>query len=67
MPTDICRDDVRRLIGDGALLVEVLPAEEYDAEHLPGAINVPLKELDAARVRPLDRGRPIVVYCNDYQ
>ena len=65
MPTDICREDVRRLIGDGALLVEVLPAEEYEEEHLPDAINIPLKALDANSTAQLDRSRPVVVYCWD--
>src|ERR687887_10502 len=36
------------------------------AEHLPGAINLPLKELDAKAARALDRSRPVVTYCNDF-
>ena len=35
---------VQRLINEGATLVEVLPEAEYREEHLPGAINVPLKQ-----------------------
>jgi phage shock protein E len=46
-------------------LVEVLPAEEYRAAHLPGAVNVPLKLLDADATAGLDRTRPVVVYCWD--
>jgi rhodanese-related sulfurtransferase len=66
MPTPVGRDGVQRLIATGAQLVEVLPRDEYDAEHLPGAIHVALKALtrDTAE-RTLDRGRPIVVYCWD--
>ena len=56
---------VQRLIADGAALVEVLPEAEYREEHLPGAINLPLKRLDASAVARLDRGRPVVVYCWD--
>ena len=48
-------------------LVEVLPADEFEDEHLPGAINVPLKTLDAQSTASLDRQRPVIVYCNDYQ
>ena len=48
-------------------VVEVLPGEEYEDEHLPGAINIPLKELNAATVAGLDRARPVIVYCYDYQ
>jgi rhodanese-related sulfurtransferase len=56
---------VRRLVDEGAALVEVLPDAEYAEEHLPGAISLPLKRLDAEAVASLDRGRPVVVYCWD--
>jgi phage shock protein E len=65
MPTTIDRERVRQLIDQGAQLVEVLPAAEYVDEHLPGAISVPLKELDRDRVRGLNPDRPVVVYCYD--
>jgi rhodanese-related sulfurtransferase len=62
----IARGEVRRLAAAGALLVEVLPPDEYDEEHLPGALHLPLKSLTAeAAARVLERGRPIVVYCWD--
>jgi rhodanese-related sulfurtransferase len=68
MPTAIDRDEVQRLIRDEhAQLVEVLPKPEYEEEHLPGAINIPLKTLDAETTRRLDRERPVIVYCDDYQ
>jgi rhodanese-related sulfurtransferase len=63
----IDREELERLIADGAQLVEVLPREEYEEEHLPGAISIPLKELDAGSVGVLDRDRSVVVYCYDYQ
>ena len=47
MPNAIFRDGVRRLVQEeGAQLVDVLPREEYEDEHLPRAINIPLKEPD---------------------
>lgn len=65
MPTPIDRDLVRT---DEAQLVEVLPAEEYEWAHLPGAINLPLKQMSAeAAAKSLDRSRPVIVYCNDHQ
>ena len=67
MPTEIDREQVRRLLNEGAQLVEVLPQAEYEDEHLPGAINIPLKELDRKDVEQLERGRPVVVYCYDSQ
>ena len=66
MPTAIARDEVRRLVAAGAQLVEVLPMEEYEEEHLPGAIHLPLKSLTATTAAEvLDRARAVVVYCWD--
>ena len=47
MPSEIGRDELRELAGQQAQLVEVLPAGDYAWAHLPGAVNHPLKELDA--------------------
>ena len=57
---------LRELLDGGAQLVEVLPAEEFAQEHLPGALNLPLKKLDPESAAGLDRRREIVVYCWDY-
>ena len=67
MPTEIDRHGVRRLLGDGAQLVDVLPHQEYAAEHIAGAISLPLKELNRDTAGSLDRSRPVVVYCWDFQ
>ena len=67
MPIPVGRDEVQRLLAEGAQLVEVLPPAEYEEEHIPGAINIPLKELDAETTRRLERERPVIVYCHDYQ
>jgi rhodanese-related sulfurtransferase len=56
---------VQELLDRGAQLVEVLPVEEYEELHLPGAVHIPLKELDAEHVRQLERQRPVIVYCWD--
>ena len=68
MPTAIDRHRVQQLLAERqAQLVEVLPAAEFEDEHLPGAINIPLKELDHETTGLLDRGRPVIAYCYDYQ
>ena len=63
MPTWIDRADVRRLVAAGAQLVEVLPRDEFDDEHLPAARSLPLKELDDRAPSELDAHRPVIVYC----
>ncbi len=67
MPSPIDRDQVRRLMAERAQIIEVLPAESWADEHLPGAINIPLKELDASSAARLRRDLPIVTYCHDFQ
>jgi rhodanese-related sulfurtransferase len=61
----IGRDRVRRLMGQGAQVVDVLPAREYGEDHLPGAVNLPLRKIEADAARVLDLARPVVVYCAD--
>jgi rhodanese-related sulfurtransferase len=62
--TWIDRGEVERLVAGGAQLVEVLPAEEYAEDHLPGAVSHPLRRLDK-EATDLDAMRPIIVYCWD--
>jgi rhodanese-related sulfurtransferase len=66
MPTSIDRDQVQRLVAEGAQLVDALPADEYAEAHLPGALSLPLPTLDR-RAAQLQRGRPVIVYCHDTQ
>jgi len=65
MPTEIGRNELQMLTEQRAQLVEVLPQEEFVWARLPGAVNLPLKELDG-RSGELDRSRPVVVYCQDW-
>jgi len=67
MPRPADRKQVQELVAAGAQLVEVLPASDYQERHLLGALNLPLEELTATAASRLDRNRPIVVYCYDYQ
>ncbi len=67
MPAGIDRSRLQELVAAGAQLVEVLPRDEYEDEHLPGAVNIPLKELNRETAQQLERSRPVVVYCYDDQ
>ena len=63
MPISILRAEVQRLIAEEhAQLVEVLPPADYEDEHIAGAINLPLRQLDPESAGRLDRGRPVIVY-----
>lgn len=66
MVTGIDRDQLLRLIEDeDAQIVDVLPEPEYTEAHIPGAVNIPLKQLTAETVGILSPTRPVVVYCHD--
>jgi rhodanese-related sulfurtransferase len=66
MPREIHeRDEVRALIERGAQVVEVLGPEEFEEDHLPGAINLPLRKLEREARTGLDPARPVLVYCWD--
>jgi rhodanese-related sulfurtransferase len=60
---DINGSDARRLVQSGARLVDVRTREEFAAGHLPGALNIPVQELDR-RMGELERqGTAVVLYC----
>lgn len=55
--------EARRLVSDGAVLLDVREPEEFAAGHLEGAINIPVDEL-GSRVGELGaKDRAVVVYC----
>ena len=53
---------VRRVRAGEVTLIDVRPREEYVAAHIPGAISVPLGELEK-RLGTLRKRRDIVAYC----
>lgn len=64
MASELDTAALEEIVGD-VQLVEVLPTDEYEQEHLPGARNVPFAELDGKT--DLDPSRPTVVYGFDLQ
>lgn len=64
----IGREQVQELVRtEQAQLVEVLSPAPFETLHLPDAINIPLTDLDEEKADQLDRSRPVIVYCYDYQ
>ena len=58
----------RKLVGEGAVLVDVRTEEEYSGRHLDKAVNIPVDTLNAqlSEIEKLtsgDKTKPIVVYC----
>lgn len=53
---------IERVRSGEVTVLDVRPAEEFRAGHIPGAISVPLAELEA-NLSDLPRGREVVAYC----
>lgn len=62
---EISREELREKLdrGDAFVLVDVLGEPYYKHSHLPGAINLPLEEIERAPDVLPDRDAEIVVYC----
>lgn len=55
--------ETRRLAAQGALILDVRTPQEYAGGHVPGAVNLPLSEMTAAREMIGAGDRPVIVYC----
>ncbi len=64
---DVQGEEARKLVAGGARLLDVRTSREFAAGHLPGAINIPLGELDARLHSLGPKDRPIVAYCQSGQ
>jgi rhodanese-related sulfurtransferase len=66
MANNIGREEVEKKIGAGATAVEALPPLYYEDAHLPGALNLPLDEVEALAPTLLpDKEAEIIVYCSN--
>jgi rhodanese-related sulfurtransferase len=59
---EVSRDEARKLIDEGAQVVDVRADHEWEAGRIAGATHVPLPELPQ-RLEEIDKDRPVVVYC----
>ena len=64
----VTRHEVQNMLYENqATLVEVLPDSVYQKGHLPHALNIPLARLREEAHTKLPQGKPIIVYCHDFQ
>lgn len=59
---EVSREEARKLIDEGAQLIDVRADHEWEAGRIAGAEHVPLPDLPQ-RIGELDQDRPVVVYC----
>lgn len=60
----ISSDEAHALVKAGGLLLDVRTPEEFAEGHLPGAVNIPVEELEAKLASvPAKKDQPVVLYC----
>jgi len=59
---EVSREEARKMVDEGAQLVDVRAEHEWEAGRIAGAKHVPLPDLPQ-RTGELDKDRPVVVYC----
>jgi rhodanese-related sulfurtransferase len=59
---EVSRDEARKLIEDGAQVVDVRTDHEWEVGRIAGATHLPLDEL-AERAGEIDKERPVLLYC----
>jgi len=61
-PREVTREEARKMLDEGAQLVDVRADHEWEAGRISGAKHVPLPELPQ-RTGEIDQDRPVVLYC----
>jgi len=53
-------NQAQNIIDSGAVLIDVRTSEEYNREHIPNAVNIPLDQINTVAY---DKDTKIIVYC----
>ncbi len=61
-PREVSREEARKLIDEGAQLIDVRADHEWNAGHIAGATHIALPELPQ-RTGEIDKDRQVVIYC----
>lgn len=61
-PREVSRGEAKKMIGEGAQLIDVRADHEWEAGRIAGATHIALPEIPQ-RIGEIDRDRPVVVYC----
>jgi hypothetical protein len=61
---EISAPEVKNMIeGDQTVVVHVLSGIEYEMQHIPGSINIPITDIETSKALPQDKSTPLVFYC----
>jgi len=53
---------LERIRSDEVLVLDVRPEDEYASGHIPGALSIPVREIER-RLEELPPGKEVVAYC----
>jgi len=59
---EVNREEARKMVDEGAQLIDVRADHEWEVGRIAGATHVPLPELPH-RLGEMDKDRPVVIYC----
>ena len=61
---EISAPEVKNMLEAGqAVVIHVLSVTEYEMQHIPGSINIPIIDMKATNALPRDKDTPLVFYC----
>ena len=61
---EISAPEVKNMIEGGrTVVVHVLSETEYEMQHIPGSINIPVIDMETTNALPRDKTTPLVFYC----
>ena len=63
MAVDARIDPIQEMIAGGAKVIDVRSPEEFEDEHFPEAVNIPVNQIQARMAELGDKGAPVVLYC----
>lgn len=64
---DVSSEGARELVQKGARLVDVRTRSEFTEGHLPGALNLPVQDLERRLSELGAKDQPVVLYCRSGQ
>ena len=61
---EISAPEVKNMLEAGqAVVIHVLSGTEYEMQHIPGSINIPIIDMKTTNALPRDKNTPLVFYC----
>ena len=61
---EISAPEVKSMIEDSqGVIIHVLSGIEYEMQHIPGSINIPIIDMETTSALPSNKNTPLVFYC----